>query len=232
MADPTVITSTEGKADIIGCLYADPANRAESRALTLTIVDADPSSEQPTVTIATPEHGTVSYSLNGQERTLTVKPDAGYYIRKSDITVQKTIAPNQATARNMVPVADNLELEGTDDPVQSETAYTFTIPAGYDAYVTATFTACTVPELSVSIEGWTFGETPNEPTVSGNDGDAAVTYTYAAKGSDDFSADVPSAIGEYTVKASVPAIGIYTSKEATADFSIAAYTETISFAAS
>ena len=169
--------------------------------------------------------------------TLTVTPNEGYYIRKSDITVKKTVDPSKLSARAFasqdvtVPVAANLTLEGPDGPVQVATDYTFTVPDGYGAYVTATFTACTKPTLSVSIEGWIEGNAANEPTVSGNAGEAKVTYTYAVKGGSDFTSTVPTVVGEYTVKASVPAIGIYTAAEATANFTIAEYTETISFAA-
>lgn len=37
---PVVLVPTDGKADILGCLYANPANRTESRALTLAMVPA------------------------------------------------------------------------------------------------------------------------------------------------------------------------------------------------
>lgn len=189
------------------------------------------------VVVASVQNGTISKSVDGQTCTLTVTPAAGNYIRKSDITVKPTVDPSLLTARAFesqdvtVPVAANLTLEGPDGPVQVATDYTFTVPDGYGAYVTATFTACTVPTLSVGIEGWIEGNAANEPTVSGNAGEAEVTYTYAVKGSSDFTSTVPAVVGEYTVKASVPAIGIYTAAEATADFAITAYTVTVPFAA-
>lgn len=189
------------------------------------------------VVVASVQNGTISKSVDGQTCTLTVTPAAGNYIRKSDITVKPTVDPSLLTARAFesqdvtVPVAANLTLEGPDGPVQVATDYTFTVPDGYGAYVTATFTACTVPTLSVSIEGWIEGNAANEPTVSGNAGEAEVTYTYAVKGGSDFTSTVPTGVGEYTVKASVPAIGIYTAAEATADFAITAYTVTVPFAA-
>lgn len=181
------------------------------------------------VVVASVQNGTISKNVEGQTCTLTVTPATGYYIRKSDITVKKTVDPSKLSARAFesqdvtVPVAANLELEGPDGPVQVATDYTFTVPDGYGAYVTATFTACTKPTLGVSLEGWKYGDAPKTPTVSGNDGEAKVTYTYAAKGSSNFTATVPTEVGEYTVKASVPAIGIYTAAEATADFAITAY---------
>ena len=172
------------------------------------------------VEIAGTTNGTITSSLSGQTCTLTVTPASGYYIRKSDITVQKTVVFGSRT-RGDIPVADNLTLSG-DDPaaLSAVRTYTFVIPEGYNAYVTATFTACTAVTLTASIEGWTFGETAKTPSVTGNTGNATVAYTYATKGSTSFSATVPTAAGNYTLKASVPAIGIYTAAEATADFTI------------
>ena len=74
---------------------------------------------------------------------------------------------------------------------------------------------------TVTIEGWTYGEDANEPVVTGNDGNGEVTITYAVKGSDEFTADVPENAGEYTVKAVIAETDNYNGAEATADFTIA-----------
>lgn len=74
---------------------------------------------------------------------------------------------------------------------------------------------------TVSIEGWTYGENAKQPSVSGNTSGGAVTYTYAAKDSDDFKTATPTDAGEYTVKATVAATGNYNAAAATADFTIA-----------
>ena len=74
---------------------------------------------------------------------------------------------------------------------------------------------------TVSLEGWTYGETAKTPSVSGNTDNGTVTYTYAAKGSTDFSATVPTNAGDYTVKATVAETDNYNGGEATADFTIA-----------
>lgn len=80
---------------------------------------------------------------------------------------------------------------------------------------------------SVSISGWTYGETANAPSVTGNTDNGTVTFTYAIKGSTDFSATVPTNAGEYTVKATVAATNNYNGGEATADFTIAKATVTV-----
>ena len=80
---------------------------------------------------------------------------------------------------------------------------------------------------SVSLDGWTYGEAANAPSVTGNTDNGAVTFTYAIKGSTDFSATVPTNAGEYTVKATVAATNNYNGGEATADFTIAKATVTV-----
>ena len=101
----------------------------------------------PVVEIAPTANGSVTYSLNGQACTLTVKPDAGYSISKSDVTVVPMADPAVSTARSLVPVAQSLTLDGTDPAdLSAERQYTFTVPEGYSgAYVTATFTAIPQP---------------------------------------------------------------------------------------
>ncbi|MBQ3265057.1 MAG: dockerin type I repeat-containing protein [Ruminococcus sp.] len=74
---------------------------------------------------------------------------------------------------------------------------------------------------TVTIEGWTYGEEANEPEVTGNDGDGEVTITYAVKDSDEFTADVPTEAGDYTVKAEIADTDNYNGTEVTADFTIA-----------
>ena len=74
--------------------------------------------------------------------------------------------------------------------------------------------------LAVSIEGWTYGEEAKEPSVTRNSS-GTPTYTYADKGTTDFSATVPSNAGNYTVKATVEKTATHKAAEATADFTIA-----------
>ena len=76
--------------------------------------------------------------------------------------------------------------------------------------------------ITVSITGWTVGGTPNAPTVTGNLGNGAVTYQYKVKGAADstYSAAVPTAVGNYTVKATVAQTANYNGATATTDFAI------------
>ena len=92
----------------------------------------------------------------------------------------------------------------------------------FGATVTADFTIAKAEiNPTVTLDGWTYGEEANKPIVEGNTGNGEVTYTYAVKGSDEYSEDVPTNAGTYTVKAEIAATGDYTNAVATADFTIA-----------
>ena len=67
----------------------------------------------------------------------------------------------------------------------------------------------------VSITGWTYGEKANAPSVTGNTGNGAVTYTYSDKQDGTFTATVPVNAGTWYVKASVAEIDNYLGGEAT-----------------
>ena len=75
----------------------------------------------------------------------------------------------------------------------------------------------------VTLEGWTRGETPKTPSVTGNLGGGAVTYSYKLKNADDsaYTDAIPGAAGVYTVKADIAETAYYNAASATADFTIA-----------
>ena len=100
--------------------------------------------------------GTVTPSVNATTRvvTLTVTPVSGYYIKASDIVVEKLVNPDKANApkRRVSEIADKIvgkmysgSGRAEKDVISSvkypnSAEYEFTIPADYDgAYVTATF---------------------------------------------------------------------------------------------
>lgn len=77
-----------------------------------------------------------------------------------------------------------------------------------------------LPNLTVSLASWTYGKTPNAPKVTGNLGAGTETFSYRAKGSEDWSLDVPTAIGEYELKLNVAQTENYLAGEAMTEFSI------------
>ena len=78
-------------------------------------------------------------------------------------------------------------------------------------------------ELSVSIEGWTYGEAPNEPTVSAAS-DSEVTLRYTGTANDGTawdSSEAPSKAGDYTLTATIVAGGNYAGETVSCDFAVA-----------
>ena len=157
-----------------------------------------------TLTLAAPEHS-VFGDAKSAEAAVTGGIDGvaapAIVYKKGDTTL--TAAPTDAGTYTA-----NITLGG----VTASVAYTI---------VKANITP------SVSISGWTYGETANAPSVTGNTDNGSVIYTYAIKGSTDFSATVPANAGDYTVKATVAATNNFNGGEATADFTIAKATVTV-----
>lgn len=92
---------------------------------------------------ASPEGGTVAFkSIDGQTVTITVTPGEGFYVKISDIIVQKLQDPSQAQARRRTPgIADRLTVSGAQESDEAAD-YTFEVPTGYaGALVNVTFTS-------------------------------------------------------------------------------------------
>ena len=75
---------------------------------------------------------------------------------------------------------------------------------------------------SITIADWTYGGTASNPTLSGNTGNGAVTWSYKVKGAADstYTSTKPSNAGEYTVRAVVAQTANYNGKTVTKDFKI------------
>jgi len=74
--------------------------------------------------------------------------------------------------------------------------------------------------LAVKMSDWDLSGTASQPVLLGNDGNGAVTYTYAPEGSDVFTAEFPTKAGTYTVKAEVAETDRYCARVATCTFTI------------
>ena len=96
----------------------------------------------------------------------------------------------------------------------------------YTGSATKSFVITKAPlTLTVSLEGWTFGNQPEEiyPEIDGNEGEGGETFYFKVKNADDntYSEEVPKNAGEYTIKVVVAETDNYASGSATADFTIA-----------
>ena len=85
--------------------------------------------------------------------------------------------------------------------------------------------------LTVSMSGWTYGNTASSPSVSGNSGGGSVTYEYKAStaGDNTYTTTKPSNAGTYTVRATVAETTNYYGGTATNNFTISKASRTISF---
>ena len=171
---------------------------------------------------------TASEAAAGQTCTLTVTPAEGYYLTAENLSAVTTLnsgalqTPRRADGIDVAsqPVAITAT-DASADP-SGVTTYTFTMPedANIDVEVTAEFQTVIAISPTVSLEGWTYGTSPNTPVVSGNTGQGAETFTYRAAGSETFTEDVPTVAGTHTVKLSIAAAGKYAAGEATSEFTI------------
>ena len=179
------------------------------------ITHSDSSEQSFTVTIA-PKTVTAavsveptSYTYTGEAivpTTVTVK-DGTTVIPASEYTV--TYGNNTNAGKATVTVKD----QDGGNYVVSGTA-TFTI------------TKAALSGVSVSLGGWTYGDTAKTPTVSGNLGGGNVTYQYKADNASTYTSTVPTNAGTYTVKATVAESANYKAATATGSFTIAPKTVT------
>lgn len=110
---------------------------------------------------------------------------------------------------------------------------TVTGMGNYTGSASGTFTIgkAQLTDLKVALEGWTYGEEPKTPVVTGNLGNGAVTFTYQAEGATEFTETVPTNAGSHVVKAVVAESDNYLGAEATSNFTIAKASVTLSFSA-
>ncbi len=106
--------------------------------------------------------------------------------------------------------------------LSDETKYEWAKPDADDATrVTLKFAVikATNEITALALDGWTFGETAKTPTAAAKFG--TPTFTYGATADGEFSETVPTAAGNYFVKATVAATANYDGAEKTAEFKIA-----------
>ena len=101
------------------------------------------------------------------------------------------------------------------------TKYEWATPDGDDATkATLKFVVTKAPNqiTALSLEGWTYGEEPKMPVATAQFGTPTFTYSAIADGT--FTEIVPTAVGNYVVKATVAATTNYDGAEKTAEFKI------------
>ena len=119
--------------------------------------------------------GTVTKNVNSETRvvTLTVTPASNYYIKASDIIVEKLVDPGKVNApkRRISGITDvivgkmyksDMSKEITSVEAGSSAKYVFTVPADYDGvYVTATFHLLTEDNIIKITSSTNLGNSPD-----------------------------------------------------------------------
>ena len=147
----------------------------------------------------------VSNVSSGTTIFIKATPDDSHTVSAMTVTAEATVSSLVATARRRVN-SGSVDLGETIEVTAiSPGIFSFQMPA--DDNVNATVSA-TFPEKEhitpvVSISGWTYGDTANEPTVSGNPGNGTVTYTYSDAQNGTYTSVMPTEAGTYWVKATV-----------------------------
>lgn len=216
----TVGAITDGKVTITAAKdFA--AEDMEDKTFTVAVnADANHNNAKVTVTVKlfdkkiqtiTAENVTVAYGDTGKSISAVTTTGGGAlsYILKSGDAVEVDAAgaltiKKAGTAVITVNAAENDEYEAATKDV------TVTVDKGEIS-------------PSVSISGWIEGESANAPSVAGNTGNGDVTYKYKEKTAETsaYSTEVPTAAGEYTLKAEIAETDNYKSGVATVDFTIA-----------
>ena len=89
-----------------------------------------------------------------------------------------------------------------------------------DCTLSFEITKNTTNKVTVSIEGWTYGEAVNAPSSTADFGVQNVVYSYSNKENGTYTADVPATVGTWWVKATVPETADYAGSMACTSFSI------------
>ncbi len=164
----------------------------------------------------------VNGTLEVTAKTVTVKAnDAGKTYGEDDPALSATVTG----------LVGNDTVNYTIARATGEDAGEYTITPGGEAtqgnyrvtYETGTFTVSRADlSLVVTMSGWTYGTDASIPSVEGNAGDGAVTYSYKVKGAEDstYTSVKPSTVGDYTVRAVVAQTQNYNIATATTDFTI------------
>lgn len=158
-------------------------------------------------------------SISTGTLTLTL-PEEGYFF---DGTAKK---PAVTVMLDDTKLSDGDYAVSYTDSINAGTAtVTVTGKKTYTGTLTQTYTInrAELSLLSVSIEGWTYGEYDEElnmPHVSGNEGGGEETITYRGIDEDVFSENPPTDAGKYVIKVDVAETENYVAGSATAEFTI------------
>ena len=159
-----------------------------------------------------------SFDYDGEAHALTA--NASGMVNGDEIGVTVTTTAKEGSSLTEGKAINAGSYTATASSFTGEKAGNYTPPA----VNTQDFTIAKIGITpTVTLDGWIYGETAATPSVTGNTGSGAVTYTYKVKDADDgtYTETQPSDAGTYTVKANIAATTNYEAATVTSDFTIA-----------
>lgn len=158
-------------------------------------------------------------SIAGATLNLTL-PQGGFVFdgEAKEPAVTVTLGGSTLASSNYtVDYSNNIDAGTATVTVTGKNTYTGTATKNF------TISKAELSNASVSLAGWTYGDAANTPVLRGNLGDGTVNYFYAnaEAPSLEYTTDVPTNAGNYSVKAVIAETANYQGKEVTNTFSIA-----------
>lgn len=203
-------------------------NAGDNATVTVTLKDSNnyefeaDATTQFTFTVVAKE---ISLPEGSADKTAVYNPLTTYTAAQITELIFGTASVENVTVKVM---KGDVEISG-DTTVSDASVYTVTAEANAN-YVFAegttteyTFEITKAPiTLSVSVDGWTYGDTAKAPVVSGNEGGGDVTYSYEGTGDTVYeaSATAPANAGTYSLEITVAETANYQGGSASCEFTI------------
>lgn len=200
-------------------------NAGASATVTVTLKDGNNyefeagATTQFTFTVVAKE---ISLPEASADKTAVYNPSTSYTAAQITELIFGTASVENVTVKVM---KGDVEISG-DTSVSDAGVYNVTATANEnyvfvaDTVTQYTFEITKAPiTLDVTVDGWTYGEAANLPTVGGNEGEGVVTYLYTGDGYSD--SEAPTNAGTYKVTATVAETTNYRGATAEKEFTIA-----------
>ena len=157
-------------------------------------------------------------SIAGATLNLTL-PQGGFVFdgEAKEPAVTVTLGGSTLASSNYtVDYSNNIDAGTATVTVTGKNTYTGTATKNF------TIGKAELSNATVSLAGWTYGDAANTPVLRGNLGDGTVNYFYAnaEAPSLEYTTDVPTNAGNYSVKAVIAETANYQGKEVTNTFTI------------
>lgn len=199
-------------------------NADDSATVTVTLKDGNNyefeagATTQFTFTVVAKE---ISLPEGSADNTAVYNPLTTYTAAQITEHIFGTASVENVTVKVM---NGDVEISG-DTLVSGAGVYTVTATANEnyvfvaDTVTQYTFEITKAPiTLGVTVDGWTYGEAANDPVITGNDGNGAVTYLYKGDGYSDSA--VPTKAGTYSLEITVAETVNYQGGSASCEFTI------------